>query len=194
MLAWIFENEEYTELYHQYFAEFVSQYFDSGDFEEMIDSVSEMISPYVEKDPTKFCTYDEFETATSTLKEFCQLRAESINGQLDGTIGSTSDTQESSTLIDAGDLQISDMGTMNNNNNNSNQQNPPAQMQNQGQAQAPEQGQAPGQGQAQGSGGAQDQASNQKNTLASWLMLGASVLVLIFGLIFAFAFKRRKKN
>ncbi len=115
MLAWIFASEEYTELYHQYFSEFLSTYFDSGEFEEMIDSVSSMIAPYVEQDPTKFCTYEEFETGVSTLKEFCLLRAESISGQLNGTIGSTSDTQDSSTLVDASSLQISDMGTMNNN-------------------------------------------------------------------------------
>lgn len=115
MLAWIFASEEYTELYHQYFSEFLSTYFDSGEFEEMIDSVSSMIAPYVEQDPTKFCTYEEFETGVSTLKEFCLLRAQSISGQLNGTIGSTSDTQDSSTLIDASSLQISDMGSMNNN-------------------------------------------------------------------------------
>lgn len=114
MLAWIFANEEYTELYHQYFAEFVSEYFDSGRFNEMIDSVSAMIAPYVEKDPTKFCTYEEFETGVSTLKEFCLLRAESVTGQLNGTIGSTSDTQASDTLVDAGDIKITDMGSMNN--------------------------------------------------------------------------------
>ncbi len=115
MLAWIFASEEYTELYHQYFSEFLSTYFDSGEFEEMIDSVSSMIAPYVEKDPTRFCTYEEFETGVSTLKEFCLLRAQSISGQLNGTIGSASDTQDSSTLIDASSLQISDMGSMNNN-------------------------------------------------------------------------------
>ncbi len=114
MLAWIFENEEYTELYHQYFAEFITEYFDSGYFSEMIDDINAMISPYVENDPTKFCTYEEFETGIATLKEFCLLRAESISGQLNGTIGSTSDTQTSDTLIDAGDLQIDDMGSMNN--------------------------------------------------------------------------------
>lgn len=114
MIAWIFANEEYTELYHQYFAEFISEYFDSGYFAEMIDEVNTMISPYVEKDPTKFCTYEEFQTGISTLREFCLLRAESISGQLDGTIGSSSDTQTSDTLIDAGDIQINDMGSMNN--------------------------------------------------------------------------------
>ena len=103
MIAWIFANEEYTALYHQYFAEFISAYFDSGYFAQMMDSVSAMIAPYVEKDPTKFCTYEAFETGVSTLKEFCLLRAESIAGQLNGT----------NTLVDAGDLQIADMGSMN---------------------------------------------------------------------------------
>ena len=113
MIAWIFDNEEYTELYHTIFAEFISEYFDNGYFENMFDSITEMIAPYVEKDPTKFCAYDEFEKGISTLREFCLLRAKSINGQLNGSIGSTDNTQDSSTLIDAGELQISDMGTMN---------------------------------------------------------------------------------
>ncbi|MBQ2802786.1 MAG: CotH kinase family protein, partial [Lachnospiraceae bacterium] len=113
MIAWIFDNEEYTELYHTIFAEFISEYFDNGYFENMFDSITEMIAPYVEKDPTKFCAYDEFEKGISTLKDFCMLRAESISGQLNGSIGSTDSTQDSSTLVDAGELQISDMGTMN---------------------------------------------------------------------------------
>lgn len=114
MLAWIFGNEEYTALYHQYFAEFITQYFDSGYFTDMIDTVSEMISPYVEGDPTKFCTYEEFKNGVVTLKEFCILRAESVCGQLNGTIPSTSDgqSQDSSTFIDASNLVISDMGNM----------------------------------------------------------------------------------
>lgn len=114
MLDWIFENEEYTELYHQYFSEFIAEYFENGYFESMIDSVTEMIAPYVEKDPTKFCTYEEFEKGTATLREFCLLRAESIRGQLEGTIGSTDNTQNSEALIDAGELNIEDMGSMNN--------------------------------------------------------------------------------
>lgn len=114
MIAWIYNNEEYTELYHQCFAEFISRYFDNGSFEETADRIASMIAPYIKKDPTRFCTYEEFETGVSTLKNFCLLRAKSIAGQLDGTIGSTSDTQKSDTLIDAGDLQIADMGTMNN--------------------------------------------------------------------------------
>lgn len=115
MLAWIFSNEEYTQLYHQYFEELIVQYFDQGELEEMIDSVTELIAPYVEQDPTKFCTYEEFETGVSTLKEFCALRAESIRGQLEGTIPSTDDGQAGNeqALIDASHISISDMGSMN---------------------------------------------------------------------------------
>lgn len=116
MLSWILQNEEYLQLYHEYFAKFLSQYFDDGALAAEIDRVSKMISPYVEKDPTKFCTYEEFETGIATLKEFCILRAQSIAGQLDGTIPSTSDGQSenSDTLIDASHLTISDMGSMGN--------------------------------------------------------------------------------
>lgn len=114
MLAWIFANETYTQLYHAYFAQFISDYFDSGYFEQMIDLTKELIAPYIEQDPTKFCTYEEFETGIETLKQFCLLRAESVTGQLNGTILATSDEQRQSQdgFIDASSISISDMGTM----------------------------------------------------------------------------------
>lgn len=118
MLSWIFENEQYTELYHAYFSEFISTYFDSGYFTQMMEQTFSLIAPYVQKDPTKFCTYDEFETGFEVLKQFCMLRAESITGQLNGTIPSTSDEQTQDTLIDASFITISDMGSMNANSPN----------------------------------------------------------------------------
>ncbi len=112
MLAWIFENSEYLELYHRIFDEFIGNYFESGYFTEFIDSVTEMIDPYVKKDPTKFISYDEFTVGSSTLKSFCMLRAESVRAQLDGSLGSTDDTQESSAMVDASKITVSDMGGM----------------------------------------------------------------------------------
>ncbi len=114
MINWIFESEEYTELYHECFNEFITEYFDSGYFESMIDEVISLISPYVQKDLTKFCTYEEYEKGVKTLKEVCMLRAESVKGQLNGTIGSTTDTQQTETLIDAESININDMGSMGN--------------------------------------------------------------------------------
>lgn len=112
MIAWIFENEEYTNLYHEYFSQFISEYFDSGKVEKIIDDTVGMISPYVEKDPTKFCDYDSFVLGASTLKKFCMLRAESVSRQLNGTISSTNSQSSLSSLVDASGINISDMGTM----------------------------------------------------------------------------------
>ena len=116
MLAWIFADEEYTALYHQYFSEFVAQYFESGYFEQMMAETKALIAPYVEQDPTKFCTYEEFETGIDTLERFCLLRAQSVRGQLEGTIPSTDEgqTEDGSALVDASSITISDMGSMNN--------------------------------------------------------------------------------
>ena len=110
MVDWIFQNEEYTELYHQLFAEFL----DEIDITALIDETYALIASYVEKDPTAFCTYEEFEAGVSTLRSFCEKRTESIRGQLDGTIPSTDAGQkeDSSSLIDASELNLSDMGSM----------------------------------------------------------------------------------
>lgn len=116
MLSWIFAKEEYTEQYHAYFAEFLQKYFASGVLEEELKSVKEMIAPYVEKDPTRFCTYEAFETGTDTLKEFCLLRAQSIEGQLAGSVWATAEGQkkDSAALVDASHISLSAMGNMDN--------------------------------------------------------------------------------
>jgi len=110
MVSWIFDNEEYTEQYHKLFSEFIN----SVDFEKLITDTAELIDKYVEKDPTKFCTYEEFNTGVEAIKKFCSLRAESVTGQLNGTIPSTTDGQkaDSSALIDTDGLNTSDMGSM----------------------------------------------------------------------------------
>lgn len=115
MVAWIFNDPTYTEQYHQYFAQFLAAYFENSAFEELIEETFSLISPYVEKDPTKFCTYEEFEKGVSVLKEFCLLRAQSVSGQLDGSIPATSDGQkaDSSALIDGSAINMNDTGSMN---------------------------------------------------------------------------------
>ena len=112
MVAWIFQNEAYTELYHQIYDEFISNIFESGWFAEEIERVSAMIAPYVQNDVTGFFSYEEFQSGVDALREFCTLRAESIRGQLEGTIPSTTAGQrtESGSLIDASHVELSDMG------------------------------------------------------------------------------------
>ncbi len=110
MLNWIFKSEEYTQLYHQYFAEFI----EGVDFAEIIDATTEMIAHYVKKDPTAFYSYQEFESGIDTLRAFCLLREESVEGQINGTISATTSGQaeDSSALIDASSITLSDMGSM----------------------------------------------------------------------------------
>lgn len=204
MLAWIFQSEEYTELYHKYFAELISTVFDSGEFAQEFDSVVQMISPYVESDPTKFCTYEEFKTGAQTLREFCLKRAESISGQLDGSIGSTSDTQERSTLIDAGSLKISDMGTMGSegggdggNGNGGGNNAPPDLPSGNSDGTLPDKpngdtGTPPAKPDGD-TGGAPNGGNTASALSTSALILSAaSALVLILGLLAALLYKRRK--
>lgn len=103
MAGWITASDAYTEEYYAIYREFITEVFDSGWFAEEIDRVIAMIDPYVESDPTSFCTYEEFQTAAQTLKSFCLKRAESVTRQLDGD----------STQVDASELNLSVMGSMN---------------------------------------------------------------------------------
>ena len=98
MIDWIFSSEEYTEQYHQYFGEFLN----TVDAQAIIANAKTLIAPYVEKDPTKFCTYEAFEKGVETLAAFCDLRSQSISLQLAG--------EEAD--VDVSSLNLSDMGTM----------------------------------------------------------------------------------
>lgn len=99
MMDWILQNETYLEQYHQYFTEFLS----TVDVQQLIDTAEELIAPYVQTDPTAFCTYEEFQTGVAALREFCRLRSESVQSQLCGGSGVT-----------VTGLKLSDMGTMDN--------------------------------------------------------------------------------
>ena len=214
MIDWIFGSEEYTRLYHQYFREFLN----TVDAQAIIAETKELIAPYVEKDPTKFCTYEEFETGVDTLAAFCDLRSRSVTRQLAG--------EEAN--VDASAITLSDMGSMG------------SMMGSQGGMEMPAQGempQMPGQSDAEDSAGGNPQfpgfggqggmeppegmempgggeipegmempgqsgrgegsfpVSGQTGVPASqgsgqWLLLAVTVVVLAAGLVFAIKFKR----
>ena len=114
MAAWIFRSEEHTALYHQYYGEFLSSLLESGWCDALIDETAAMIAPYIAEDPTKFCTEEEFETGVAALKDFCTRRTQSVRGQLDGSIPSTTQGQSEnpSALVDCAGLDLSDMGAV----------------------------------------------------------------------------------
>jgi spore coat protein CotH len=203
MLAWIFADEEYTEQYHRYFSEFINTCLDSASFSEWIDGVKSLIAPYVESDPTKFCTYEEFETGIDTLKEFCLLRAQSIRGQLEGSIASTSEGQsEEENLIDAGGLSVSAMGSMHAGGGMDRKRpSSPEQPEGSSSPSAKETGAAPNAsfgeppegGKMPAFPGGEPEESGSSVSLRGWITLGGSALFLILGITAALFFRRRTR-
>lgn len=114
LLNAVFSSETYLGLYHLYLQQIVTDYFGSGLFEETVRELQSKISTYVENDPTAFTSFDEFNQTVDTLINFNLLRAQSIDGQLDGSIPATTEgqTSSSSALIDASAINMADLGSM----------------------------------------------------------------------------------
>ena len=106
MVAWIFSSQEYTDRYHAVYTEFLDTICDSGFLADTIEQTRALIAPYVERDPRSFCTVDQFQAGVDELLLFFRLRAQSVRGQLEGTIPSTYEGQaaDSSALIDSSAL------------------------------------------------------------------------------------------
>ncbi len=108
------ENEEYRKKYHFYYNELIEGYVKSGKFSETFNRITSQIDELVKTDPNAMYSYEEYVTARDTLYNVVMLRAESIRGQLGGSIPSTSAKQKEaeSALIDASDIDLSVMGSM----------------------------------------------------------------------------------
>lgn len=110
----ILENEEYLAKYHEYLRILSEKYVQGGVFQQTYDRIRSQIDDLVSTDPNAFFTYDEYDAAAQMLVKVVGLRAESVLGQLDGTVPSTTEAQRqnSAALIDTSDIDISVMGTM----------------------------------------------------------------------------------
>ncbi len=194
MWNWIVANEEYTQLYHQYFAEFL----DSVDVAGILNDAYALIKPYVQKDPTEFYSFEEFEAGVETMRQFCALRTQSIAAQLAN--GKTAETME---YVDASGLNLSDMGSMN---KGGGMPNAPGDMES-GSNKMPEGFDFdPTQWQGSGDGGPSAQSEMPKMpggdfgfgmenkatagaSASGWIWTGASALTLLAGLIVAKAYR-----
>lgn len=113
LLYQLMQVPEYQEKYHEYLNQLVTEYFESGYFEVQLAKMDALITSYVANDPTAFYTHEEYQTAVNALKTFCELRTESVKGQLNGEIPSSTEAQTKApdSLISTDSLTISDMGT-----------------------------------------------------------------------------------
>lgn len=105
-------DETYHDAYEACLEE-VTDYVLNGGFEAFYTRTRSLIDSLVETDPTAFYSCDEYQAALETFCEVVKRRAESVRGQLAGTIPSTRQEQQGSdALIDASDLDLTVMGTM----------------------------------------------------------------------------------
>lgn len=111
----LLENEEYLAQYHEYLRQLAEEYVQGGRLQEVWERLDAQTDELIETDPTAFYTAAEYEEAKKTLWTVLQLRAESVLGQLDGTIPSTDDGQQNAqdTLIDGSAIDLSVMGEFN---------------------------------------------------------------------------------
>lgn len=109
----LFENKDYLNRYHKYLKEIMDGYFSNGKFDSELDKLDTLIKDYVKNDASAFITYDQYTKAVDSLKKLGDLRAESIIGQLDGTIPCTTQSQKEhpEKLISSEEINMSDLGT-----------------------------------------------------------------------------------
>lgn len=71
LLNILLSNEKYKSKYYEYLKQTANIFID-GTLQSMIEETAKLIEPYVQKDPTKFCTMEQFYEATDTTGAYTQ--------------------------------------------------------------------------------------------------------------------------
>ena len=114
LLEKLLANEEYLERYHNYLQNLIDVYFSNRKFEAKIKELDGLIGDYVKNDVSSFCSYEDYEKAVSAFITLGNLRAQSVQGQLNGMVPSSTAEQMAypEKLIPAGDLNLQILGSM----------------------------------------------------------------------------------
>ncbi|MBN1063396.1 spore coat protein CotH [Clostridium botulinum] len=89
LISKLLEVDEYKEMYHSYLKQIADEYFNNGYYENLVNKIDNLISSYVENDPTAFCTYDEYKNSIPEMIKFGEHRTKSVLAQLNGEQPST---------------------------------------------------------------------------------------------------------
>lgn len=91
----LLQNGTYKEQYHHYIQQIIEGYLSPERLTARAEQIADMIATYVEQDPTKFYTYEEFkQSLTGDVKNipglltFAEARVSNLKQQLDGTLPS----------------------------------------------------------------------------------------------------------
>ena len=108
----LMQVDAYYLRYQELFGWFLAEYVENGELSAALWQAAELIAPYVEADPTAFCSYEDHRLAVETLEQVCLLRAESARGQLEGRYPATlaQQTQRPGEGVDASHVDLRHLG------------------------------------------------------------------------------------
>ncbi len=111
----LLKDEAYLAKYHGYLKQLAEEYVQNKRFDTVYTKIRMQIDDLVKTDPTAFFKYDQYDAGAKMLFQTIQLRAESVRGQLEGTVPSTSEEQKENAdaLVDASEIDLSVMGEFN---------------------------------------------------------------------------------
>lgn len=112
LLNALLSNEEYRAKYEGYLEEIATNYLTEENIQNITTKLASLLTTYVEADPTKFSTTEQFIEAVEgekSLPEFAKQRSESILKQLSGELVVEATTQGNMEMPNPGE-----MGDMNN--------------------------------------------------------------------------------
>ncbi len=110
----LLENEDYHARYFACLQKLVDEYFGGGKFDEAYNRIRGQIDQLVATDPTAFYPNSQYLEAADMLYRCVLIRAESIKGQLNGSIPATTSGQarDPKSRIDAPDIDFTVMGLL----------------------------------------------------------------------------------
>lgn len=198
LLNVLLSNDQYKEKYEGYLKKVATSYLTENQIAVETAKIAKLIKPYVEKDPTKFFTKEDFEKAVlgdNSLPEFAKQRSKSILKQLSGELNVDNTPSNEDDKASTNDL------TKSKDNERKQKQKDRDTSTNKNAAKGNGMGQEPnvamafgGNGQGQPGGNMGNVGQNQVETGTSketLIMDGIATGVLLLAIIAVFIFKRR---
>lgn len=91
---YLLANEQYKVRYYHYLDQLCSQYIQGGGMKKFLRTVNKQMGKKAGTEPNKFYTNKQFHAGVEMLANMLRRKAQSVLGQLDGTVPSTWDEQK----------------------------------------------------------------------------------------------------
>lgn len=105
-------NETYKARYYHYLTILCNEYIKGGEFSKTLTTIESEIGEIAGTETNAFYTNEQFKKAKQTLCLMLDKRADSVLGQIDGTIPSTWEDQKAQPqkLISSDDINLQELG------------------------------------------------------------------------------------